>query len=173
MARPRRRTVLVVSCLALGLTAILWPLSNTRGRSGMGLAVGIRNAPSFSQRPGFHLIWGIVESNSGTEVWYYNGSIPFVGELDMVRGREGVGLLGVRLIAYAPNAADWYFGVGLPFWLIAILGVIGVRRSRWRAPPPVGVCARCGYDLRATPERCPECGAVPAGANGNAEAQRR
>jgi hypothetical protein len=56
---------------------------------------------------------------------------------------------------------------GLPFWamtlVIALLPLVRLTLAIWRARrKPPGHCRQCGYDLRATPERCPECGAVPA-----------
>lgn len=47
--------------------------------------------------------------------------------------------------------------VTLPAPLLA-LGYSGHRRRRRIA---AGRCPTCGYDLRATPQRCPECGTAP------------
>ena len=65
--------------------------------------------------------------------------------------------------------ARWAFAT-LPTWFCFVtFGALPAlfilnsasRFARNRARRIRGLCIGCGYDLRASPERCPECGAVP------------
>jgi hypothetical protein len=76
--------------------------------------------------------------------------------------RNAIQFLGAALFSWSHGKeAAWI--VLIPCWMpVAILGgvaffVLARRLYRRRRYKP-GLCRKCGYDLRASPERCPECG---------------
>ncbi len=74
------------------------------------------------------------------------------------------GWLGLRVL-------PGYWGAGslcliLPFWMLVLAsaalpfrGILAIQR-RWvrRRRQRMGLCPQCAYDLRASKDRCPECG---------------
>jgi len=62
-------------------------------------------------------------------------------------------------------------GMVLPFWYV-VRWVNARRRIRQRLA--AGLCLTCGYDLRASKERCPECGtAIPADSAAGSESKAK
>ena len=98
----------------------------------------------------------------------------------MWRLAKTAGAVAVAVISAVAGVAFAFFGLlglsggltdtserenvetGIVFLLMAggavlfFLGAVATLRDRDPGPP--GRCRRCGYDLRATPARCPECG---------------
>jgi hypothetical protein len=54
-------------------------------------------------------------------------------------------------------------GIVIPYWFLflatlALPAVVIVQRRRRSTRTSRSLCLQCGYDLRASPDRCPECG---------------
>ena len=54
--------------------------------------------------------------------------------------------------------------IAFPWWLPCLAGAVLpaawlIARQRRRRRLALTLCPACGYDLRASPDRCPECGA--------------
>jgi hypothetical protein len=68
-----------------------------------------------------------------------------------------------------PGRSEWSdCSTAVPFWLLAgtclvLPALYGSRLWRQHRRYRFGLCPSCGYDLRASRERCPECGTpIPA-----------
>ncbi len=104
--------------------------------------------------------------------WHYVG--PSVTGVDTGSSSQlhfgmcwGAGYQISNLTANSPNpaAAQTWRQLQLsflyPFTLLALAaGLFGYLSIKMRRAAPLGHCVRCGYDLRATPGRCPECGKI-------------
>jgi hypothetical protein len=90
------------------------------------------------------------------------------GSAEPEPGLSGVDLsravLGFRWSS-GKHPSDSHVALVFPLWaavlLLATLPAVRLYR-RVRGPTKKGLCPRCGYDLRATPDRCPECGCPTA-----------
>jgi hypothetical protein len=101
--------------------------------------------------------------------WYTTGTHQFRFNYNPdVRGRTFWVWLGFRYshrVHDSSPPSPGFTEARLPHWLVALAAAVlpaAWCRDRWRSRRRrgAGLCPSCGYDLRATPERCPECGTV-------------
>jgi hypothetical protein len=105
-------------------------------------------------------------------VWDVDDPVRYFDDSDPWWNRLGFYATGLHhLITDRPNSTVIEMTIVLPDWfLVLLLGVpplLWTRRRFVARRPKMGVCRTCGYDLRASVGRCPECGSPIPAADGN------
>jgi hypothetical protein len=161
--------VSLLMCLAMvGLCVrTFWRCDDIGGRQ-FGLATGQHQLLiRFVNRPYFPPT--IFLSEPLEDDRFGNHAGPFIGftKKPVPDGTSYSALWFVYLHFRRPPFPAQFAFISIPWWILiattAVLPIIWLKRRC--APRIPGLCPACGYDLRATPERCPECGTVKPAAS--------
>jgi hypothetical protein len=110
-----------------------------------------------------HFIYWLTFTGIQHWEWTHDTTVP--------QGLEDSELPLLGFLSRHPDPQRYYYGNpydlqaistphSLPVLLLAVLPLIRLVRHLSRSRVLPGHCLRCGYDLRATPDRCPEYGIV-------------
>ncbi len=88
--------------------------------------------------------------------------------------RRDVHKLDRQWWGFGARRSDFARVYTVPYWFVAVVPFVASasqmfwwrRRQRRHRREMIGFCGKCGYDLRASPERCPECGTMSKGRGG-------
>ena len=113
----------------------------------------------------FHYAWSDNRMFTGINMkaGHYTDQPPEKGMYSNARaGQPHFAIPGARYDRY--GAQSWLIEIHY-LWPLLLLGIAPpiwlLRRRARRRRREAGRCRACGYDLRATPDRCPECGTAP------------
>ena len=166
MPRPAPRSIaqLAVACCLLALLAWGWSYlpSHFHTESRRGQLFLIYTDGSIgkfdSSSPDFNgfdaMVSGLVGQAPRNRQWQGLGVAAFIGEWPKFIPESNGGAVMVSYVA-----------VVLPYWsiviataLVALIAIWRHRRAKRREFH--GSCLSCGYDLRFSRDRCPECGSL-------------
>jgi len=154
-----RKTLTILTLIGLLLSLGLWGASYWRFAYG-------------GPMHGVMLRYGWIMIGEATQEWI---DAPLADRKELLLspwgGADDLVAVGEKIIAwheFTGFETYWWWqgvptGIGFPLWMPTLLFVsafyvcyLPLYRSRRRKK--LGLCMQCGYDLRASKDRCPECG---------------